>query len=177
MKLYTFLLSIILGCYGCISPRETIINAQNGEKIVGYRKQCLYQIGAIRKDEIPQEKIDALIKDSLHLVFNYISFGQAHDKLLGVWVGGKYITSKGIKPGDTVQKALNIYGVPKASRLEYWRDEKHKIKWEFHGLFYENLALITDSTFSTILGVSVGNHFETDKKYIKENRFKNAKQR
>jgi len=177
MRPYTFLLFIILGVCGCISPKETIINAQNGEKIAGYNKKCLYQIGETSKDKIPKEKIDSLEREGLYLVFNYTSFGQESDKLLGVWVGGNYITSKGVKPGDKVQKALNIYGKPKATRLEYWRDEQHRIKWEFYGLFYENLALITDSTLTTILGVSVGHQFETDKKYIKENRFSHAKQR
>ncbi|MFN0035905.1 MAG: hypothetical protein ACKVUS_12650 [Saprospiraceae bacterium] len=171
MKFYTILLAIIFSYYSCSSTKETIVNSLTGEKAVGYDKDCLYRIGKTPKNEIPQEVIDSYKRDSLYLVFNYASFGQESDRLLSAWAGGKFVTSKGIKPGDKVEQALNIYGKPKATRLEYWKDEQHRIKWEFHGLFYQNLALITDSTFTTILGISVGNQFETDKKYIKENRF------
>ena len=177
MKLFTILLVIIFSCYSCFSTKETIINSITGQKMAGYNDDCLYKIGKTPRNEIPQEVIDAYNKDSLYLVFKYASFGQESDKLLSVWAAGKYMTCQGVKPGDNVEKALSIYGKPKATKLEFWRDEQHGIKWEFEGLFYENLALITDSTFTTIRGVSVGRQFETDKKYIKENRFSNVKQR
>ncbi|MCB0544199.1 MAG: hypothetical protein KDC70_11815, partial [Saprospiraceae bacterium] len=51
------------------------------------------------------------------------------DTQTGEKVAGKYATSKGVKSGDPAQKALKIYGKPKARILDYSKDEEHRIHW------------------------------------------------
>ena len=155
-----------LFCDACASSKDTIIDAETGLKIVGYSRDCRFQIGKTKKEDVSAEQLKIYEKDSLYLVFQYASFGQKSDKLVAGWAGGKYVTSKGVRAGDSVEKAQSMYGKPTATVLEYWQDGN--IHWMFHGLFYPDLAVLTDSSFTKVLGVAVGEQFPLDKKYIKK---------
>ncbi|MCB9305948.1 MAG: hypothetical protein H6565_05085 [Lewinellaceae bacterium] len=90
------------------------------------------------------------------------------DTQTGEKVAGKYATSKGVKSGDPAQKALKIYGKPKARILDYSKDEEHRIHWVFYGLFYESLAIFTDSAFTTVIGITVGEGLDLKRRHIKK---------
>ena len=109
--------------------------------------------------------------DDLEFLFaDDLEKGAQKGKIVVVGVGGKYATSKGIRTGDSVQKALKIYGKPKAMILDYGKDDH--IHWIFHGLFYKNLTFLTDPSFTTIIAIVVGKQKEFDvdlnKRYIKK---------
>ena len=88
----------------------------------------------------------------------------------------KYSTSKGISPGDSVSKVISVYGQPKATHVDYGVQD-NSIHWEYKGLFYDHLTFFVDSSFTQVSSISLGNQFSLKKKYIKENRVSNAKQR
>ena len=90
------------------------------------------------------------------------------DKIMSVGFFGKYATSKGLKVGDSVQKAIDLYGMPKATVMEFGRDEKAKIYLVIPGLFYDNITIHTDSLFTTVLAVGIGAVYDMDEKYIKD---------
>ena len=166
MKFVLLFALLFMFCYSCSSGKDTIIDSETGAKTVGYSRDCRFQIGKTPKKQLSVEQLKICEKDSLYLVFQYASFGQKSDKLVAGWAGGKYVTSKGVRTGDSVEKAQNIYGKPKATILEYWKDGN--IHWMFHGLFYPNLVVLTDSSFTKVLGVAVGEQFPLDEKYIKK---------
>ena len=165
MKKQLYLFSIFLSA--CTGPRETIINAETKEKIIGYSADCKYQIGKTRKSEVSDELMKKLNADSLYLGFNDAAFNIAHETLLGGGGTGKYISSKGLKGGDSLAKALRLYGKPIATDIEYWSDEQHRIKWSFEGLFYKDMVILIDTSKGNTVrdGVWVGRIFPIDKKY------------
>ena len=143
---------------------------KTGEKIVGYGADCKYQIGKTSKNALPQTFLDQMGKDSLsiYLIFQYASNSRESETLLAGWTNDKYVTSRGLKSGDSVEKALKLYGKPVATDLLYWEDKEHRIRWSFEGLFYPNMAILIDTSNNIVRGVSVGNQFEVDKKFRKK---------
>ncbi len=164
-------LIFIIFCGACSSSKEFIIDIKTGEKIVGYSSDCKYQIGKTKKSDISEYFFKQMEKDSLsiYLVFNYASNNKESETLLAGWGNSRYITSKGLKPGDNMEKAIKLYGEPIATDLLYWEDRQNHIKWRFEGLFYSNMAVLIDTSKNNVVrGVSVGNQFELDKKFWRE---------
>lgn len=169
---YKLIFIYCLALSSCLGTRESIIDRQTGEKIAGYHKPARYQIGKTQRNEYPDDYWNQLKKDSLQVVFEYYVFSPKKpmpaDKIMSVGFLGKYATSKGLKVGDSVQKAIDLYGMPKATVLEFGRDEKAGIYWAIHGLFYDNITIHTDSLFTTVLAVGIGAVYDMDEKYIKD---------
>lgn len=165
MKFLLFSFASILLCYSCSNIKESVIDTQTGEKVAGYDKDCDFRIGKTTKKEIHENRLSQFKKDSLTF-----GFADASEEGLLVSIGaaGKYATSKGVKSGDSAQKALKIYGKPKAMILDYGKDEEHRIHWVFHGLFYKNLAIFTDSSLTNVIGFTVGEGLDLNKRYIKK---------
>lgn len=173
MKYSILLLGSILLCSSCSTIKESVIDTDTSLKIAGYGKDCLFRIGETERSEIPEVQLEKLKKDSLTFLFaDDPKKGKQKGKIISIGIGGKYATSKGITSGDSVQKALKAYGKPKAMIFDFGKDEEHRIHWIFHGLFYDNLAIFTDSSFTTIIGIVVGKQKEFDvdlnKRYIKK---------
>ena len=167
-------ISIFIFCLAissCLGTRESIIDRQTGEKIAGYHKPARYQIGKTQRNEYPDDYWNQLKKDSLRVMFDFAFPSKKPmpaDKIMSVGFFGKYATSKGLKVGDSVQKAINLYGMPKATVMEFGRDEKAKIYLVIPGLFYDNITIHTDSLFTTVLAVGIGTVYDMDEKYIKD---------
>lgn len=169
MKQITLLLLGVLLCWSCSSIRESVIDEKTGEKIVGYDKNCNFQIGKTKRDEISEERLGQLKKDNLTFRFaDDPKEGVQKGQIVSVAASGKYATVKGLRAGDSVQKALKIYGEPKAKILDYGKDEDHRIHWVLHGLFYKDFAIFTDASFTNILGFTIGEELNLDKKYIRK---------
>lgn len=169
MKQITLLLIGILQCWSCSSIRESVIDLKTGEKVAGYDKNCNFQIGKTKRSEISEERLGQLKKDNLTFRFaDDPKKGAQKGQMISVAANGKYATSKGLRAGDSVQKALKIYGKPKAKILDYGRDEGHHIHWVLHGLFYKDFAIFTDTSFTTILGFTIGEELNLDKRFIKK---------
>jgi hypothetical protein len=166
-KTLLFIFPLFLLFNAC-SIRESIIDTDRGIKIVGYDKDCVYQIGKTQKNSLPQTFLDQMGKDSLsiYLIFQYASNSRESETLIAGWTNDKYVTSRGLKSGDSMEKALKLYGKPVATDLLYWEDKEHRIRWSFEGLFYPNMAILIDTSKNNMVrGVSVGNQFEVDKKF------------
>ena len=157
---------VVLTFYSCFPINEIIIDTETGSKIAGHDKNCVFRIGKTKRSEIPEEQIIQL-KSTLSFRFADDSQkGAQQGKIVSVGFAGRYATSSGIKAGDPVQKAIKAYGKPKAMILDYGED--HNVHWILYGLFYENLAFVTDSAFTTIKGGVIGKEFDLSKKYIKK---------
>lgn len=160
--------AIIIFNVACSPLKEYIIDTQTGEKVVGYTADCKYRIGKTKKADFPQIFWDQIIKDSssIQLSFNYVSYYTESKTLLsGGSANSRFSTSRGLKPGDSIEKALKLYGKPVATDLLYWEDKQHRIRWSFEGLFYKNMAFGIDKNKKIVIGISVGNEFEVNKKY------------
>jgi hypothetical protein len=157
---------LMILCASCKSTYPYMVDMQTGEKIIGYTKDCKYRIGhmpRISKDSLAKLRVD----DSLVLAFSYASLLRPESEvLLGGGGGGRYQLNSGLKEGDSLNLAIKLYGQPVARKLFYWGD--NSIKWEYTGLFYPHLAIITRPSESVIFGISVGEQFELDEKYIKD---------
>ena len=145
--------------------KESVIDTQTGEKVAGYNKDCDFCIGKTKRKEIHEDQLGQFKKDSLTFEF---TDNPEEGLLVSIGAAGKYAASKGVKSGDPAQKALKIYGKPKAMILDYGKDEEHRIHWVFYGLFYENLAIFTDSAFTNVIGFTVGEGLDLKRRYIKK---------
>jgi hypothetical protein len=170
MKVSPFFL-IIMCCISCSPIKESFIDLETGQKIAGYDKDCMYSIGRTNKSDIGNDEIDKM-KHKLYFFFadderQAIPLG----KLVAVSGSPNMVTQKGIKAGDSVEKALKAYGKPKARVIDYGMDANGYVWWIFHGLFYENLTIVTDESYDKVLGVTIGRRKEFDiklqKKYIR----------
>ncbi len=150
----------------CATTKEYIVHVPTGQKMVGYNKDCLYQIGKTPKAAIKKAVLDSLEKDGLTLSFAYASGKPDDNVLVAAWGVGNYSSAHHVNPGDPWDKAQKIYGKPRATMLRYWQDEKHGIDWRFEGLFYPDLAILPDSSKSEVGAVIVGKMFDVDPKYI-----------
>ena len=148
-----------------------MIDGQTGEKVVGYSKSCTFQIGETVHDSITKVNIAKYQSDTLAFVFSQLIDGNdiPRNTLGSVSFGGKYITSRGIKIGDSIQKIESVYGKPKARVITYWEDPQHGIYWTFNGLFYNHLSFLTRDSIDTIpIAIYIGDYFDLNPKYIKK---------
>jgi hypothetical protein len=154
----------------CNSHREYIQDSITHEKIVGYGKKCKYRIGHTTPTDISEAEISRLMTEKLEFKFKESSTSEKKDgSILFAVEWGSLTTRKGIKTGDSVEKALKAYGKPKARLIDYGYDEQHRIHFEMPpGLFYKNLTFFVDSTETTIMGICLGPQFDLSKKYIKK---------
>ncbi len=122
-------LFIICVFFSCSSVKESIINTETGEKIIGFSHSCRYQIGKTKKSELTDDELFQMRQDSLYLIFQDFAFNFESETLIAGAGMGKYGTAKGpLKQGDPMEKAIALYGTPIATDIEYWRDEEHGIK-------------------------------------------------
>lgn len=166
MQKSIFLFALVFS--SCIGVKETIIDVETKEKMIGFSPDCKYQIGKTKKSEYSDELIKELGEDSIYLDFRGAAFGFLgfeSETLVSGSGAGKYMSSRGLKRGDSLEKALKLYGKPIATDVEYWRDMEHNIIWGCEGLFYENIAILIDTTTNTVKSISIGRAFPIDKKY------------
>jgi hypothetical protein len=164
---------IVVFLFSSCAAKDFILDPINRKIVAGYTKAAKFQIGSVF--ECDQLTIDEGMKEGLIPQCDGKTGEPSRIKL--VYIGSpKYATSKGISPGDSVSKVLKLYGKPRATLIDYGVQD-NSIHWEFRGLFYKNLTFIVDSTFTRSSSISLGDEYPLKKKYIKENRFKNAKQR
>jgi hypothetical protein len=170
MKNYIKLFLIALSCYSCSGIKESIIDPETGAKIAGFDKNCLYHIGKTKRGDLSNEQVEFYKKDSLLFSFSMEPQNAPQEcVMISAGASGKYVTTKGIKSGDPIEKILKTYGKPKARVVDYGKDEKHGIHWVYYGLFYENLSFFTtDESSPRIIGFSVTKGFGFEKKYIKK---------
>ena len=134
--------------------------------MAGYSMDCLYQIGKTPKSLFTKAQLDSLENEGLLLVFNYAKDNSESDKLVGAWGTKKYGPSQKVFRGDPMEKAVKVYGKPKATFVRYWKDEKHGIDWAAEGLFYNDLTVLPDSSKTRVGGIVVGKMFSVSKAYI-----------
>lgn len=169
MKQLVIFSMLILSFLSCSTIKESVIDSETGVKIAGYDKDCIFRIGKTKREDISEDQIEYYKKDSLLFGFS-IKPQNAPQQCIMISAGasGKYATTKGIKSGDSIEKALKVYGKPKARVIDYGKDEKHGIHWVYYGLFYENLSFVTiDESSSIIIGFAVTKGFGFEKKYIR----------
>lgn len=164
MKKITLVLVVIPFFLSCSSIKESVVDVASGQKIAGYDKDCKFRIGKTTKEEISPTDLASFEKDSVKFLFTE----GTHGKMLGVGFSGNFSTSKGLKSGDPVEKALRIYGKPIAAELDYGKDEVNRIHWVFHGLFYKNFSVFTDSDLKTVIGISIGAGPNLSKRIVKK---------
>jgi hypothetical protein len=164
MKHSLFLFIGVVLCSSCSTIKESVVDTESGQKVSGYDRDCKLRIGETTKGEISQSDIASFKRDSL--VFDFAQ--NARKEISAVSFSGKYATSKGLKSGDPAEKALKLYGKPKAMELDYGKDEEHRIHWVLHGLFYKKFSVFTDPSFKTVIGITIGKGPDMDKRFVKK---------
>ena len=161
ISLGLILFSFIAGI-SCSPVRETLVDANTGARIAGFDKKCLYRIGKTYKQDLGEDKINNLQADGLHFLFEKVQpSGNREGVLIGVSSSsGKYQTRKGIKVGDSIKKAKEIYGGPKVDHIDFGKDENARFNFIFYGLFYEHLTFMTKSKEEDkIIGIGITKKF------------------
>ncbi|MDO8366456.1 MAG: hypothetical protein Q7T20_06640 [Saprospiraceae bacterium] len=147
-QLLFFGLIFLVSC----SAKEFIINNDTGKIVAGYSNKSGLQIGM--PFECDQAIIEAGMKEGL--IPQCVEKTGKPSKINLIYAANpKYSTSKGISPGDSVSKVINVYGKPKATLIDYGVQD-NSIHWEFRGLFYKNLTFFVDSTFTRVSSISLG---------------------
>ena len=153
-----FLTTFFFSC----SIRETVIDTTTDKVAAGYSKKAELQIGkpfacnnatleAGTKEGLISQCVEKTGKSSI-IEFIYV-------------INPKYVTLKGISPGDSVTKVIKIYGNPKATHLDYGIEE-NSFHSEYKGLFYDRLTFFVDTSFTKVNSILIGDRFSLEKKYI-----------
>ena len=145
--------------------RESIVETETGNLIAGYDKKCAYVIGKTSKSEIGPQRINDLKQDGLNFRFAFNETGsEQNGAIVSVSVNGNFETTKGLRVGDPVEKALQLYGKPRAREVDYGRD--WPVHYTLNGLFYRDLLILTDSSGAIVSGMAVGPVLDLRRKYI-----------
>ncbi len=153
--------------FSACSVNERIIDSETGIVVAGYCKNCEFPIGSHPKNGLTAEQIKQYKKDGLMFSFaNPPSEGIQKSKILAVGFTSKYRTSKGLEIGDSKLKALQLYGKPRATFLDYGRDEQHRIYFTYQGLFYKKMSIITDRADTIVTSINIGPGVKKDNKHI-----------
>ncbi|MDO8366457.1 MAG: hypothetical protein Q7T20_06645 [Saprospiraceae bacterium] len=121
MKLTTFLSIVLFFIFESCTPkiRETIVDVKSGEIIGGYTKQGYFPLSkGLRKEDFKNIDENDWRKRGLSLFFNY----DETQMLRGIEIEKtqEFMTKRGLKPGDSIEKARKIYGKPwKKSEINY----------------------------------------------------------
>lgn len=154
IKQFPFLLIILLSA--CATPKsykEYIIDTKYNQPIGGYRKGTLLEVG-------PPIWYKDYLSDSLYAdlaIFPMIDRDNQSIFFLtiaGTDTTGRFITSRGIKIGDPIQKVEKIYGKPAARSFFFGYMAGGAI--EFPGPFYHNILFVEDTTSHKVIGIMVG---------------------
>ena len=154
IKQFPFLLILLLSA--CATPKsykEYIIDTKYNQPIGGYRKGTLLEIGP------PIWYMDYIL-DNLyehHAISPMIDRKNQSIYLLGVAgtdTTGRYMTSRGIKIGDPIQKVEKLYGKPAAR--SFFAGYMAGVALEFPGPFYHNILFVEDTTSHKVTGIIIG---------------------
>ena len=151
-----FLVLFLQACASNRNIKEYIIDTKYNQAVGGYEKGTLFEVN--RKywyqDYIPDSfivKIGILpnidLETSKLYRLDVFAFAGV-DK-------NRYMTSKGVKLGDSIKKAEDIYGKPIARNYSPGYLTGGFLV-DFPGLRYKNLMIVADTSTQTILGFMIG---------------------
>ena len=156
MGKFIFLALLLHACASQKNIKENIIDTKYNQAIGGYKKGTLFEIN--REYWYKDYMSDSLVFD-LGLLPKFDRKTVKLQRLEIFAFTGKdknrYMTSKGVKLGDSIKKAEDIYGKP-ISRNYSPGYLTGGFLVDFPGLRYKNLMIVADTSTQTILGFMIG---------------------